>query len=229
VKASDPVGDASDAALGEGPADVDAAATGGTVVDVLASQVVVVVVLDGTVVVVEDASVESVELAGSSTCRAIVVDVVLVVLVLVELAVLVEVDEDGLEVEVLVVVLAEQGAVVVVVDGAVVVVVDGAVVVVVDGAVVVLDGAVVVVVVSVANPVGVVVAAEARLPADRVAERTRDPKSNFINRTDQRGIRQSFPPPASAPVRVAPALGSNVCNRDARWYVGADGLNATKR
>jgi len=195
VKASDPVGDVSDAALGEGPADVDAAATGGTVVDVLVPHVVVVVVLEGTVVVVEDGSVEPVELVVSTTCGAIVVlvvVVVLVVLVLVELVLLVEVD-DVLEVDVLVVVLAEHGDVVVVVEGA-----DD--VVVLDGVVVEVE--VVLEVVSVANPVGAVVAAEARLPADRMAERTTDPKRTFISCSDQRGIRQSFPPPACAPVRL---------------------------
>lgn len=202
MKASAPVEDVSDAALGEGPADVDAATTGGTVVDVLVPQVVVVVVLDGAVVLVVDGSVE---LVVSTTCVGTVVVVVLVVVVLVELVVLVEVDVDVLEVDVLVVVLAEHGAVVVVVDGTVeVVVLDGVVVVVVE-------------VVTVAKAVGAVVqhevtagtgavesaartgdpelavvAAVARLPADRAAERTTDPKRTSTNRTDQPGIRQSF-------------------------------------
>ena len=165
-------------------------------VDVLVPHVVVVVVLEGTVVVVEDESVESVEsveLVVSTTWGVIVVLVVLV-LVLVVVVVLVEVDDDVLvEVDVdVVVVLAAHGAVVVVADGA--------------DDVVVLDGVVVEVevgleVVSVANPVGAVGAAEARLPADRMADRTTDPKRIFISCTN-RGIRQSFPPPASAPVRL---------------------------
>jgi hypothetical protein len=50
------------------------------------------------------------------------------------------------------------------------------------------------------DPALVVVAEAARLPTDRVAARTADPMRTFINRTDQRGIRLSFPPPASAPV-----------------------------
>jgi hypothetical protein len=211
VKASAAGEDVPEAAEGEGPADVAAAATGGTVVDVLGAQlVVVVVVFDGSVVVevVVGGAVVVVVLVVVVVVEVVVlVELVLEVLVLVELAVLVEVDVDGLEVDVLVVVLAGHTVVVVVVGGTVVVVL-------VD---------VVVVVASTANPVGavdpepIIVAAVARLPADRVAERTTDPKRTFINRTDQRGIRQSFPPPASAPVRVAAALGSEVCNRDSRW------------
>jgi hypothetical protein len=211
VKASAACEDVSEAAVGEGPADVAAAATGGTVVEVLGAQVVVVVVLDGAVVVVEEESVEVV-LVVSATCGTAVV-VVLVLVELVELEELVEVDVDGLEVEELVVVVAEHGAVVVVDDGTV------EVVLVLVGVVVLVD--VLVVEGSTANPVGavdpIVVAAVAGLPADNMAERTADPNRTFINRTDQRGIRQSFPPPASAPVRMAAAVGSEVCNRDSRW------------
>lgn len=210
--------DVFEAAGDEGAADVAAAATGGTVVEVLVSQaVVVVVVLDGAVVLDDDAVVVVVDVAGTVVEVVLVevvvvevevlVELVLEVLVLVELGVVVEVDVDGLEVEVLVVVLAGHTVVVVVEDGTVVVVL-------VD---------VVLVVASTANPVGVVdpepiVVAAARPPADRVAERTADPKRTFINRTDQRGIRQSFPPPASAPVRVAaPDSGFAIATHDGRW------------
>jgi hypothetical protein len=214
VKASAAGEDVSEAGVVEGPADVAAAATGGTVVDVLVPQVVVVVVLEG-VVVVEEGTVDV--MVASATWAGTAVVVVLVVLVLVELVVLlVEADVDVLEVEVLVVELAGH-TVVVVVGGTVEVVV---VVVVLVEVVVLVD--VLVVVGSTANPVGAVdpepmVVAAARLPADRVAERTTAPKRTFINRTDQRGIRQSFPPPATAPVRVAAVLSSEVCNRDSRW------------
>jgi hypothetical protein len=189
VKASAAGEDVSEAAVGEAPADVAAAATGGTVVDVLGAQVVVVVVLDGAVVVVVvvGGTVVVVVLVEVVVVEVVVlVELVLEVLVLVELAVLVEVDVDGLEVDVLVVVLAGHTVEVVVVGGTV------EVVVLVD---------VLVVVGSTTNPVGAVgpepiVVAAARLPADRVAERTTAPKRTFINRTDQPGIRQSFPPPS---------------------------------
>ena len=215
MKASAAGEEVSEAAVGEVPADA-AEATGGTVVEVSVAHVVVVVVLDGVVVVVEEGTVEVVVVV-SATCGGTVV-VVLVVLVLVELVEVVEelvgVVVDGLEVEVLVVVVAEHGSVVVVEDATV----DVVLVVVLVGVVVLV---VVLVVVSTANPVGavdpepIVVAAVATLPADSRPERTTDPNRTFINRTDQPGIRQSFPPPACTPVRVA-VLGSEVCDRETR-------------